>query len=394
MSLKDLDLSQYLADLIDAGISSFKIEGRLKDINYVKNVTGFFRKRIDDILENRIEYQKSSIGEIQLGFEPNLEKTFNRGKSDYFLNGRDRDISSTNTPKSIGEEIGEVQLIKRNSIVIEFKEKNKIISNGDGLCFFDSSDELQGFLVNSVNQNEVFPNQMPDIKQNTIIYRNQDQQFENSMKSAKTERKLLINLDVIINENEIIISNSEKNFQKKYALENTPTNNPEQLLANIKKQFSKTGNTIFKVSDIQISISDAPPFIPISKLNEIRRDYFEEYEKQISDNYIRELIERPKPTANYFLENVDYQVNIANKLSRELYQLSGVKNIEQAFELQNNFDGKIVMTTKHCLKFESGICPIYQKADKTISEPLWLDDGNHKYKLEFDCKNCEMRIRY
>jgi putative protease len=393
LSLKDLDLSAYLYDLINAGISSFKIEGRLKDINYVKNVTGFFRRKIDEILDGRQDFQKSSNGNIYLGFEPNLDKTFSRGKTAYFLNGRNKDISSINTPKSIGEEIGKVIKIQKNSIIIKFNNIEKKINNGDGLCYFDSSNELQGFLVNSSQGNEVFPNQMPDIKENTIIYRNQDQQFENILKSAKTERKLTVDLYINFSNTSLNIC-ADNYFEKEYFLEKSPSNNQEQLITNIQKQFSKTGKTIFQVTNIQIDTFENPSYVSISKLNEIRRDFLEEYEKFLLKNYSRKIIERPLHIDKYFQKEINYQVNVANSLSRELYQLSGVKNIEPAFELQNDFEGKIVMTAKHCLKYEAGICPIYQKSDNNITEPLWLVGGGHRYKLEFDCKNCEMKIRF
>ena len=149
-----------------------------------------------------------------------------------------------------------------------------------------------------------------------------------------------------------------------------------------------------RYEDIKIEYGHNLSFISISKLNEIRREFINDYEQFLLNKYTREMIERSLPTEKYYQEDVDFQVNVANSLSRKIYQLSGVKNIESAFELQNNFEGKIVMTTKHCLKFEAGICPVHQTADKNIAEPLWLEGGGHKYKLEFDCKNCEMKIRY
>ncbi len=393
LSLKDLNLSAYISDLIGAGISSFKIEGRLKDINYVKNVTAYFRKQIDNILEERTEFEKQSIGNIYLGFEPNLDKTFNRSSTNYFIEGRHNEITNINTPKSIGEEIGKIKAIKNNKLLIDLLSIEKIISNGDGLCFFDSNNELQGFLVNSSKGNEILIDKNLDLKINTIIYRNQDQKFENSLKSARTERKIPINLFVKINFNELSIS-IDNIFLKVYNLEESQVADSEQLMSNIQKQFSKTGHTIFEINKITYEQFEKPIFIPISKLNEIRRDFLAEYEQYLIGNYKRELVEIPSNIAKYFSESIDYQSNVSNSLSRELYQLSGVKLIEPAFELQSNFEGKVVMTTKHCLKFENGICPIHQMRDKSIKEPLWLEGGGHKYKLEFDCKNCEMKIIY
>jgi len=393
LSLKDLNLSAYISDLIDAGITSFKIEGRLKDINYVKNVTAYFRKQIDKILEERIDFEKQSNGNIYLGFEPNLDKTFNRSSTNYFIAGRHNEITNINTPKSIGEEIGKIKAIKNNKLLIDLLSSDKIISNGDGLCFFDSNNELQGFLVNSSKGSEILIDKKLDFKINTIIYRNQDQKFENSLKSARTERKISINLIIKINFNELSIRINNI-FQKEYNLEESQVAYSEQLMTNIQKQFSKTGHTIFEINKIIFEQFENPIFIPISKLNEIRRDFLAEYEQFLINNYKRELVEIPPNIAKYFSESIDYQSNVSNSLSRELYQLSGVKLIEPAFELQSNFDGKVVMTTKHCLKFENGICHIHQMKDKTIKEPLWLEGGGHKYILEFDCKNCEMKIKY
>ena len=378
-------------DLIQAGITSFKIEGRLKDINYVKNVTGFFRRKIDEILDGHNNYDKSSNGNIYLGFTPNLDKTFNRSSTNYFIEGRHNNLTNINSPKSIGEEIGKVSKVVKNKLLINFKNDDIALNNGDGISFFDSNNELQGFLINSVNKNEVLIHKIVDIEVDTILYRNQDQQFENSLKRAKTERKLPINVENEIYQNKIKVSINDI-YQNEFELETTYLADIDLMKNNITKQFSKTGNTIFEIYKLEINIIDACNFIPISKINEIRRDSLEEYELFLINNYERELVERSHTFENYFTDKLDYQVNVANSYSRELYQLAGVKLIEPAFELQNNFDGKVVMTTKHCLKFENGICPIHQQRDKTIKEPLWLEGANQKYKLEFDCKSCEMKI--
>jgi putative protease len=393
LSLKDLNLSSYLTNLIDAGITSFKIEGRLKDINYVKNVTGYFRKKLDKIIEERDNLSKSSNGIIKLGFEPDLDKTFNRGTSSYFLKGRNKDISSINTPKSVGKKIGILKQKQQNRLIFEFDDDRTIIKNGDGLCYFNSNNELVGFLVNNSKGNEVIIDRNIDIKNNTDIFRNQDIDFENTLKRISSQRKLpiIIKINYENNNFNITINNI---FLKNYLIEENEFANYELLKQNIIKQFSKLGNTIFDIDEIKINIKDAVHFIPISKINEIRRDVLENYETFLNQSYRRKIIERVTPNSTYFKNRIDFQANVANSYAKQLYTIAGVNKIEPAFELQNDFKGKTVMTTKYCLKYEYGICPIYQKADKTIQEPLWLQGDGHKYKLSFDCNKCEMKIIY
>ncbi len=393
LSLKDLNLSAYLSHLIDAGITSFKIEGRLKDINYVKNVTGYFRKKLDKIIEERDDLSKSSNGIINLGFEPDLDKTFNRGTSTYFLNGRNKDISSINTPKSVGKKIGILKQKQQNKLIFKFDDDRTIIKNGDGLCYFNANNELIGFLVNNSNGNEILIDKNIDIKINTEIFRNQDIEFENTLKRTSSQRKLPINININYQNNNFNITINNI-FSKNYLIEENEFANSELLKQNIIKQFSKLGNTIFTINEINLAVSSKMYFIPISNINEIRRDVLKNYESFLNQSYRRKIVERKVATSQYFVDKIDFQANVANSYAKQLYTIAGVNKIEPAFELQKDFKGKAVMTTKYCLKFEYGICPIYQKADKTIQEPLWLQGDGHKYKLTFDCNKCEMKIIY
>ena len=252
LSLKDLNQSEELEKLLDAGASSFKIEGRLKDVAYVKNVTAYYRKRLDEIFKRRREYIRASSGEVKLAFKPQLDKSFTRGFTNYFLFERNKDIFSFDTPKSLGEEMGYVKEIRGNYIIVAGV---KPFNNGDGVCYLDERGKLKGLRINRVENNKLFPaGEMPRIKQRTVLYRNFDQEFEKLMQRDSAERKLRVVLRLEENQFGFTLTlTDEDDYQVSVVLETQKELARTPQTENLKKQLGKLGNTPFEVERIEIA---------------------------------------------------------------------------------------------------------------------------------------------
>ena len=391
LSLKDLNLSDYIGEMIDLGISSFKIEGRLKDINYIKNTTSHFRKQIDEVLKNREGFIRSSSGKTEIDFTPDPERTFNRGFTTYFINGRKKDIASPNTQKSIGKVIGKVKLISNNYIIIDSKIK---LNNADGICFFDEKGELQGTSVNKVENDKVFIENTSFLMPGTIIYRNYDHEFNKQLNGSKTERKIEVNIKIEESEKGIIIKAEDEDlnnveFEEIIVKENAL--NEEKATANMISQFKKSGDSIFKISLVDINLKN-PLFFQISVLNDLRRKIISLLESKRILNYPRQEKILEKTTHPFPDKFIDYKGNVLNQKAISFYNRHGVKMVENAFEIQTDFANKEIMVTKHCIKYQLGLCPKHDNPKGKIEEPLFLADNNRKYKLEFDCKQCAMKV--
>lgn len=391
LSLKDLNLSGSLEELIDAGITSFKIEGRLKDTAYVKNITSFYRKQMDAILESHSGLKKASSGNVTFYFEPDPEKTFNRGYSSHFLHGRTRGQSEVNTPKSTGKYLGKVSNIGASCFTLDWKAD---ISNGDGLCFFGPDQLLTGFMVNRVDQGRIYPNEWKEMTPGTDIYRNYDRKFEKILEGNIAERK--IRVDLVLSEtpegyvleavDEDGITGTDSRIQEK-----TVARNAEKAMNSIQDQLAKTGGTIFSVGNIRLNFSE-PWFIPIAVLNGLRRGTLGALGKNRIASYPSSCAERRQSKALYPYKSLDYRGNILNDKAGEFYKKHGVEEIRNGFESDPPPDAAL-MTTRFCLRFEQGLCPRQHpgKAGEIPAE-LFLSDGRRTYKLAFDCANCEMKI--
>ncbi len=394
LSLRDLNLSEYLNDLVKAGITSFKIEGRLKDVSYVKNITAFYRQQIDDIIRNNNKYERASSGYSIIPFEPDPERTFNRGYTTYFLNDRTDHVSSHDSPKSTGKYLGKVTEVKKNCFVIGTTER---ISNGDGLCYHDNKGELFGMYVNRIDGKTVYTDELNGIKQGTKIYRNYDHSFENQL---GRECKRLIKVEIIIEEIEegLQITAEDEDDVKvtdTYEIKKEIAVNAEKANDTIKKQFAKSGGTIFEVTSVRLKYGK-PLFVQISFINEMRRKILQRLEtERIEKHKIVNGKQDPElRTKNAELiipeSNLDYKFNVTNKMAEKFYKEHGALEIEQGFELQNNHTGKTVMTCKYCIKDEMGLCPF--DTDEKVEEPLYLVNESRKYRLHFNCKDCLMEI--
>jgi len=395
LSIKDLDLSDQLPNLIEAGVCSFKIEGRLKDIVYVKNNTSFLRKKLDTFLEaNADKYQKASSGRTFYNFEPEMDRSFNRGYTDYFVNKRKEKIGNWESPKSQGQLIGKVLEVKANGYVIENYEK---LNNGDGLYFINANGEADGAQINIIINNIVIPNTFKPLPVGTVIYRNSDAEFNKMVeKENSAVRKIGVKL---------YFTETADGFQLKaidedghhntvsIQAEKVLANSAESVIPNIKKNLAKTGNTPFIVDDMEVEFS-ANWFLPISKVNEIRREVLEQLVDIRVKEYHRETFQIQKTDHPYPVQKLDYTYNVSNKLARAFYKRHGVTEIEKAFELQWDPGKARVMTTKYCVKYELGKCARFQRETmgEKLVEPLTLKHGENEYKLKFNCKPCEMEI--
>ena len=394
LSIKDLDLSDQLPNLIEAGITSFKIEGRLKDMVYVKNNTSFLRKKLDAFLENNDQFQKASSGRTFYNFEAEMDRSFNRGYTDYFVNKRTEKIGSWESPKAQGQLIGKLLEVKANGYVIENYEK---LNNADGLYFINENGEADGVQINIIINNIVVPNTFKPLKPGTIIYRNSDAAFN---KLVEREDSVIRKIGVKLNFSEtsngfqlLAVDEDGHESVSSFLSEKELAKNEESTVPNIKKNLSKTGNTPFIVDAIDVEFSNNW-FLPISKINDIRRVVLDQLIDIRIKDYHREEFQITKTDHPYPVSQLDFTYNVSNRLARAFYKRHGVTEIEKAFELQWDPGKARVMTTKYCVKYELGKCARFQRdtMGEKVVEPLTLKHGENEYKLKFNCKPCEMEI--
>jgi putative protease len=394
LSIKDLDLTDQLPNLIEAGITSFKIEGRLKDIVYVKNNVSYLRKKLDAFLESNEKYEKASSGRTFYNFEAEMERSFNRGYTHYFVNHRKERIGSWETPKSQGQQIGKLIEVRGKGYVIE---NSDLLNNGDGLYFVNEEGEADGAHINVILNGVVIPNHFKPIKVGTMIYRNSDAEFNKLVEREDSAiRKIGVNMLLVeIDGGFELIVTDEDGHQAISKLLTTKELSKKQdsIIPDIVKNLSKTGNTPFIADDVKVETTQNW-FLPISKINELRREALEKLIEVRVKEYKRKEYKITKTNHPYPVEKLDFTYNVSNKLAREFYKRHGVREIEKAFELQWDPGKSRVMVTKYCVKYELGKCPKYQRdtMGEKLIEPLTLQHGENAYKLKFNCKPCEMEI--
>ena len=363
LCLKDFNASNLLTEMIHAGITSFKIEGRLKDIGYVKNITAFYSNK----LKNR-----TSSGKSIYPFTPNPEKSFNRGFTEYFLKGRS-DCFNFESPKSIGEYLGVVIDVKKNCFKIKTKKK---LSPQDGLYY-----EKNGFLVNKIEQGWIYPNKPIQIKVGTKVYRNQDVEFEKEL-DKPVKRQIEAN---IIIKNYITITDEDDISVAINLPSGDEAKDINKNKENYIKQLSKTGDSEFFISEVKI-LSEIP-FLPISKINEIRRNLLEALSKKRIETYNSQIKQKQKKMTytKYYSEKLDYRANIHNTSAVDFYKKCGVKEFEPSFESKKPSRQIELMRCKHCIKYALNLC-------KTPQNLVLKDEYGKFYPLKFNCKNCEMSV--
>ena len=369
LSLKDLNQSDHLEELIEAGATSFKIEGRLKDVAYVKNVTAAYSEQLNDIVRRHPDrYCRASRGHCTYTFTPNLKKTFNRGYTNYFLHvhrqpdgsieGRRPDIFSPDTPKALGEYVGKVKELRRNSFNVAGTAN---FANGDGLCFFNDNHELEGFRVNRVEGNRLFPLQMPiGLRPGMGLYRNNDQEFERLLSRPSAERKIPVEFCLDTTTDGFTLS--ADGHTASIVCEHQPAQKPQY--DNIVRQLSKLGGTPYECSGVDLP-ADFNYFIPSSLLSDLRRKWVEHIEKT-------EVGQSPKTTE-------DPSTSLPPR------ERVGMRQVGSSIVP--------LMECRHCLRFSLGYCVKHGGVPAPWHEPLYLRLGDGRlFRLQFDCKQCQMNV--
>lgn len=382
LSLKDMNLSNHLEELIEAGATSFKIEGRLKDASYVKNVTATYSQQLDDIIRRHPDtYCRASRGRVTYGFTPDLRKTFNRGYTTYFLHGRQPDIFSPDTPKAMGEYVGKVKELRRNSFNVSTTAS---FANGDGLCFIDDQHELVGFRVNRAEGNRLFPHQMPaGLRPGIALYRNNDQEFERRLSRASADRKIPLTMYLEATASGFRLSANGQSAT--IDCEHQQAEKPQH--DNIVRQLSKLGGTPYECSGVELP-EDFNYFIPSSRLSDLRRSLMTSLGLVTDEPGARCLRATSSLPSSYGPRyDAPYLYNIANRLACQFY---GVAQ-PSAYELRGG-EGPI-MQCRHCLRYALGYCVKHGGRRPQWREPLSLRLADGRcFRLEFDCKRCQMNV--
>ena len=385
LSLKDMDRSDWLLPMMQAGVTSFKIEGRLKDVSYVKNITAYYRRRMDAVLEGHPEYKPASIGKTTLFFEPDPERTFHRNKTPYFIDGKRTAMVQLETPKSTGSYVGIVQAVNYNSLIYSGEKE---LHNGDGLCFVNAQGEFNGFRVNRVNGKQVFWNEPVTISVGDRLYRNYDIQFEKQLSGKSAERRIAVDFSFIEQNDGFILRATDEAgtiAELPIKMEKVIADKAEQAYQNSKNQLSKLGNTCYQARNIEIEAAQAY-FFPSSVLANWRRQVIDLLEAKE-----RQLVLHPKNKNNCLtMQMMPEAVNVYNAMSRQFYQEQSVKNVEEAYEKQLP-ENPILMTCKYCIRHALNAC-LKDKNARKLPEPLFLKTGHYTFRLSFDCAKCEMKI--
>ena len=393
LSLKDMCRIDALEDLLKAGVTSFKIEGRLKDITYVKNVTAAYSERLNQLIRRMPDrYVRASKGHCTYTFTPDLKKSFNRGYTDYFLHGRKNDIFSPDTPKAIGEYVGKVKEIRRNTFTVAGTAS---FANGDGLCFINDRGELEGFRVNKVEGNRLFPLKMPvSLQPGKILYRNNDQVFEKQMAQRTAVRKIPVVMTLEETADGFMLS--AEHCHVTFQMEKMLAEKPQR--ENIIRQLTKLGDTPYVCEEVRFSPDPFNFFIPSSKLADMRRQLVAEMGGQLAEKTIRpkavvsDHTDKDLPWHNSNYDRYPYMYNIANDAARMFYVRQGLKTITDAFEISKTRN-PMVMQCKHCLRYALGGCEKRGGQRLPWKEPwsLVLSNGR-RFRLQFQCSDCQMNI--
>jgi putative protease len=388
LSLKDLNMSNHIQRLAEAGVQSFKIEGRLKNVDYVKNIVSYYRKIIDSLPYFK-DQKSASSGDVKIGFNPNPEKTFSRGYTSYFAKEIGQ-MASFDTQKSIGEYIGKITSIDGNNIIIDI-ESEKELHNGDGICFFNESMKLQGTNINQVNKNKIKVQDNTGATAGSKVYRNLDVAFKKDVERSVGERRIGVKINFIESDNFITLEATTCDSIKYSITESynkIPAKNTEKSLLTIKEQLSKSGSFIFKIEDVEINTCNIG-FYTMSQLNSWRRKLLEGLEKQCEKAKSGSYDGIKKNTLPYPSKTLDYRGNVSNHLARQFYERHGVTSIGRSYE-ESPVGKAELMVTRYCILRELGWCK--KESTKKIKEPLYLENNGQMLELHFDCKNCRMTI--
>lgn len=391
LSLRDLSLHEHLEEMIDAGVSSFKIEGRLKDLTYLRNSVAFYRRELDRIMEQRDDLMRPSLGKSRVPFEPNLDKGFSRGFTDYFIGARKPGkgaLASFETGKAVGEYIGKVRTVGHDFFTLE---KPSGLHNGDGICFTGREGTFRGTNINRAEGERIFPNRMEGLEPGVALFRNYDHAFASLVKKQRPERRIGCRIDIRF-EPETIRLTATHPFAAAELTEPAlfeKAQQPDRMRETLKTQLAKSGDTIFRITEV--TVENEPLFIPVSEINRMRREVLGRLKEALAARH------RPEPCAPTAAvqvahgEPLDYKANVTNRRARAFYEASGFGAIAPGIELLKEPDypkAMEVMRMKYCLRQELGWC----LKEGGPAADLFLENGQRRFRLLFDCKRCEMAL--
>ncbi|MFR9602307.1 MAG: U32 family peptidase [Rikenellaceae bacterium] len=390
LSVKDLNLSARLGEMIDLGVTSFKIEGRLKEIGYTKNIVAHYRQQLDLLMGEREGYVRSSCGESKFDFDPNPIKSFTRGESEYLFDGQSANLASFDTPKSVGEELGEVSEIRRGEA---FKlSRGVTLAAGDGVCFI-SSDGLKGSNINRMEGEWIYPNRMDGLSRGVKIYRNFDKLFADRLEGSRTRRKVGVGAKISMSERCITLTykdNEGCSATTSVCEELQGAQNINKMREVIHTQLSKCGDTIFEVESVVLETGSENYFVPSSRLAALRRDTLETLRQRRMESMTKGGRHfRENPDARYPTSEISAEGAVTNRVAEAFYRDHGVSSVARSWECERDLGGAKVMESSYCLRHEIGEC---LREGSRLRRDLYLHRGAQKFKLEFDCAKCRMNV--
>jgi len=395
LSMKDNNQTENILALAQAGVCSFKIEGRLKDLSYVKNITAHYRKLLDEVIAQNPEFTRASSGRSSYTFTPQPDKTFNRGYTDYFAGGRQDDIGAFDSPAFVGEPIGDVAEIGDGWFTVN---TGQTFHNGDGVCFYDAHGEILGMRINRAEGKKLYPAEMPEeLSEGATLFRNRDQEFERALEKESAERRVSVKPVFAETADGFRLTLTDEDgvtvavdLPKTAKIGHEIAQNPEPAMAKLKENLAKFGSTMFKAEPVELKLAQ-PWFLPVGTVNALRREATTALEAARVASHPRPP--RANPAENpvpYPQEELTYLGNVFNAKARQFYEKHGVKLIEDAYEVGNEKGMVSLMITRHCLRYSFNLCPKEVKHLKP--DPMTLVNGNEKLILKFDCKVCEMHV--
>jgi putative protease len=414
LSMKDNNQSANLAALVDAGVRSFKIEGRYKDMGYVKNITAHYRRLFDELIESRegsdFPLARAASGRTTFTFTPDPDQNFNREFTDYFVNGRQDDIAALDSPKNPGQPIGWVTKVNAESVELELDDASRLLHNGDGLCYFDLQKELVGLAVNRAEPMarlghwRVFPKDpvagLKDLRKGTRVNRNRDMDWVRVLEKKSSDRRIGVWVTLAETQDGFVLRLTDEDGHAAEAsakVPREPARDGDKALAALREHLGRFGNTIFAPLDLQLELSQ-PWFVPPSLVNALRRDAIAMLEANRAAAYERPQRAQPvEPPAVYPEDTLTYLANVFNQKAHDFYAKHGVKVIAAAYESHEEEGEVSLMITKHCVRWSMSLCPKQAKGVVGVkgtirAEPLQLINGSEKLTLRFDCKPCEMHV--
>ena len=386
LSVKDFDLSERIGDLIDAGVVSFKIEGRLKDDNYIKNVVSYYRRKIDEAIASRPECQRASVGRSEIEFDPDPKKSFTRDGGEYMFAGKRAGVASFLTPKAVGEYVGCVATTSKR----DFRLVGKVALNaGDGICVI-TPEGIVGTNVNRVEGNTIEPNRMEGIKAGMEVYRNYDHRFTQAVERSRTRRAVEAKCNLMLSAEGISATYTDEeglsvSVARSMALDGSKS--VDKMRAVAEEQMAKSGDSIFRV--VSVDVVGAEWFATAKMLAEVRREALSMLAAKRMTRTMEHDIRTDSGEARFPVQRLGAEYNVVNSLSRRFYLKHGVEHIIDGLDLWATTLGERVMESSYCLRREIGEC---LKKGTKLRERLYIEHGRHRYRLDFDCAKCRMSL--